>query len=229
MTVSTNINVPMDIATRQMSITKFDPSPAGSIEILGIATATCLLAFFLCIIFCAGLQILCHSRYSSSPESSVGHVPYIIKTSGEKDKSRRSICAWNATHLGRPRTFYGEQQDISETPFSARLGCITRMKITRRSNVIPEKHYYTQIPPRCKPVSRKPLSMPNTTINSIKREDTTLDMEEGLSLSYKADTAIPTALNGFTRPHGTATCREPKAKSGEHSNISFLHCRTTSL
>ncbi|KAI0456194.1 hypothetical protein F5B21DRAFT_165029 [Xylaria acuta] len=229
MTVSMSISVPMDVATRQMSITNFDPSPASGIEILGIATATCLLAFFLCILLCAGLQISCDSWYGFSLESDVGDVPRIIKTSGEKDGSQRSICKWTVTPLGQSRTVYDEQQDISQAPCSARPGCITRMKITRRNNVIPERYYYTHIPPRCKPVSRKALLMPSSGISSTRREDATLDMEEGLNLSYDAATPVPNSPGDFTRSYRIGTCRESKVKNGEHPGRPFLHSRTTSL
>ncbi|KAI1755344.1 hypothetical protein F4782DRAFT_401419 [Xylaria castorea] len=219
----------MDVATRQMSITNFDPSPAGGIEVLGVATATCLLAFFLCIILCAGLRILCYSRYASSPEFDVGDTHRIIRMSVEKNESEQSICKWTVIPPSLSRTVYDERQDISQKPCSTRPGCITRMKITRRNNVTPERHYYTQIPTRCKPVSRKPLLMPNSVISSIRRGDTTLDMEEGLSLSYDAAAAVPNGLGDLTRPYGTVKCREPKTKNGEHSGRSFLHCRVTSL
>ncbi|KAI8948285.1 hypothetical protein F4801DRAFT_468400 [Xylaria longipes] len=224
-----NISVPMDIATRQMSIANFDPSPASGVEILGIATATCLLAFFLCIILCTGLRISCYSWYTSASESYIGDAPSIMKMSGKRDESQRPISKWTATFLGRSRTSHDGQQHNSQTPCFARPGCIARMKIMRRNNAVPERYYYTQIPPRCKPLPRKPLLIPNSVISSIKRKDTTLDMEEGLYFNYDTAAAVPNGLDDFTHPNGMATYRESKAKNGDHSGISFLHCRTTSL
>ncbi|KAI1742127.1 hypothetical protein F4680DRAFT_412978 [Xylaria scruposa] len=229
MMVSLKMNIPMTVATRQMSIATFDPSPASGIELLGIATATCLLAFFLCVLFCAGLRIFSHSWYASYPGLHRGNTPHIIRTSAEEDGSEQSIGKRTITPFSRSRIFHDEQQDFSQPPYSARPGCITRMKIARRNNIIPERYYYTQILPRCKPVSRKRLFMPNPAISSMRREYTTLDMEEGFGLSYDAAAAVPNDLTDFPRPYETATCRESKAKTGEHTGRSFLHCRGTSL
>ncbi|KAI0857966.1 hypothetical protein F4860DRAFT_487744 [Xylaria cubensis] len=229
MTVSLNIYTPMDIATRQMSITTFDPSPASGIELLGIATATCLLAFFLCVLFCAGLRIFSYSYYASSPELHRGNTPHIIRTSAEEDGSEQSICKQIVTPLSRSPIFHDEQQDDSQLPCSTRPGCVTRMKIARRHNVIPERYYYTQISPRCKPLSRKRLLMSKPLTRSVRMKDTTLDMEEGLDLGYDAAAAVPNGPSDVPRPYETATCRESKAKNGENSGRSFLHCRGTSL
>lgn len=229
MTASTGISLSMDIATRQMSIANFDPSPASGIEILGVATATCLLAFFLCLLLCAGLRISCCSWYSSSPGSDVNNAPHIITTSGEKCRSQRLIRKWIGIPLRQPGIVSDEQQDISQTPCSAKLSRISRMRITRRNNAIPTRYYYTQFPPRYKPVSRKPLFMPNSVISSIRQENMTSDIEEGLGLSYDATAAPPNGLGDFARSQGTTTCNESKAKNREHSDRSFLHYRTTSL
>ncbi|TRX94431.1 hypothetical protein FHL15_004586 [Xylaria flabelliformis] len=230
MTVSLNIDIPMDIAARQMSITTFGPSPASGIEVLGIATATCLLAFFLCLLFCAGLRIFSYSWFASSPELHRGDTPRIIRTSAEQDGSEQSICKRIVTPLSRSPIFHDEQPDDSQPPCSARPGCVTRMKIARRNNIIPERYYYTQIPPKCKPLSRKRLLMSKPVISSVRRENTTLDMEEGLGLSYDAAAAaVPHGLGDLPRPYETATCRESKTKDGEHPGRSFLHCRGTSL
>ncbi|KAI0443426.1 hypothetical protein F4803DRAFT_315927 [Xylaria telfairii] len=228
MTVSTSISVSMDIATRQMSIANFDPSPASGIEILGIATATCLLAFFLCLLLCAGLRISCYSWYSSSLGSDVSDAPHIITNSGEKYRSQQLIRKWAGTPPRQPGIHYDGQQDISQTPCSTKPSRISRMKITRRNSVIPTR-YYTQIPPRYKPVSRKPLFMRNSVIDSTRLENMTSDMEEGLSLSYGTAVAAPNGLDDFARPQGTAICNELKAMNDEHSGRSFLHYRTTSL
>ncbi len=56
--------VSMDIATRQMSTASFDLRPASDIEILGIATATCLLAFFLCYMLYTGLRMLSYASFA---------------------------------------------------------------------------------------------------------------------------------------------------------------------
>ncbi|KAI3344022.1 hypothetical protein F4824DRAFT_30579 [Ustulina deusta] len=208
--------VSMDIATRQMSTASFDLRPASDIEILGIATATCLLALFLCYMLYTGLRMLSYASFA-------------VKTSWKRGETPRSVCEWSATH-SQPRASYDGQQEDSRTPYFANSARNTRMKTPWGKPVIMKQYYHTQIPARRKPLSRKPLPMSNSMISSIRWKDTTLDMEEGWSLRSDATASVADKYDDATRPNETTSYRESKVKeNGGYSDRSFLHSYTASL
>ncbi|KAI1200456.1 hypothetical protein F5X97DRAFT_340552 [Nemania serpens] len=201
---STGASIPLDVATRQMTIANFDPRPASHIEILGLATAICLLVFVLCTMLCTGLRKLWDV---CSPKSDVSDIPPPMKTPKKRDQVRRSTRKWS--FISRLRTNHDGQKEGSLASHLTSSASNTRVKILKKTYTATKQDYYTQIPARCKPASRKPLLLPNAGINTIRRKDTTLDMEEGLGLSPNA--AASSASGGHsTQPSGTASCRESK-------------------
>lgn len=138
---------------------------------------------------------------------------------------RRSTRKWS--FISRLRTNHGEQEGSPYTPHSTSSASKTRVKIKPHATI--KRNYYTQIPDRCKPPSRKPLPLPKAAISTTRGKDTTLDMEEGLGLSSNAAASFPNG-DHFTHPSGTASCRESKSEKSIHNfDKSFLHCRTASL
>ncbi|KAI1190602.1 hypothetical protein F5B17DRAFT_64036 [Nemania serpens] len=223
MTASAGAGIPLDVATRQMTITNFDLRAANGIEILGITTAIFLLALILCRILCTGLLTLWDLCCLQSGVSDM--IPPIMKMPKKRDEVRRSTRKWS--FISRLRTNHGEQEGSPYTPHSTSSASKTRVKIKPHATI--KRNYYTQIPDRCKPPSRKPLPLPKAAISTTRRKDTTLDMEEGLGLSSNAAASFPNG-DHFTHPSGTASCRESKSEKSIHNfDKSFLHCRTASL
>lgn len=198
----------MNIVTRQMSITNFEAHPASTLQIFAIATATCLLALFLCSLVFIWLQ---DSLYPSFPGPDVGDALYNMKMPEERDEILRSGRSWASSSLGRPRSVYNRLREKPQESLFAGLVSETRFGMSRKSYTITGRHLY-------KPLVQKP------TKGSIRRKNTTLDMEEGLSL-------ISNVTDGcdFTRPAGAAACEERGLQiRRDHSDISFLHRRTAS-
>ncbi|KAI1310975.1 hypothetical protein F5Y03DRAFT_402627 [Xylaria venustula] len=96
--------ISMGIANRQMSTASFDLRPAGDIEILGIATATSLLAFFLCHLICVGLRALWHTSSA-------------IEMPRKRSEAPRPVRKWFTTAPSQPHDSYGGRQESSRTPY----------------------------------------------------------------------------------------------------------------
>ncbi|KAI1423817.1 hypothetical protein F5Y12DRAFT_715937 [Xylaria sp. FL1777] len=198
----------MGIVTRQMSTASFDLRPAGDIEILGIATATCLLAFFLCYMLCTGLRTLLYASFA-------------MKTPRKRGETSRSGCEWSATPLSWPQTGYDGEQEDSRTPYLTSSVRITRTKTPWENPITTKKYCYTQIPARRKPLSRRPLQMSNSMLSSNRWKDTALDTEKSWSLTPNATISVLT---------DTASCKESTAKeNGGYSDRSFLQYYSASL
>ncbi|KAI1824817.1 hypothetical protein F4861DRAFT_228234 [Xylaria intraflava] len=203
MTATIDTTAPINVAVRQMSMKHFDLRPASNIELLGIAIATCLLAFFLSVMLCTGIRI---SWGSVSPAPDAGDIPN-TSIPGKGSKTARSIRKWSTVSLSRLRTrYYDDLHDCPQTPYFASLGYNKRMRL-----------------------SRKPLLMVVPTITSVERKDAVFDLEEGLGLKSASYSAVSNGYGDSLRP-GEVVCRglKPK-KNGDHSGGSFLHYRTASL
>ncbi|KAI1167855.1 hypothetical protein F5B18DRAFT_333682 [Nemania serpens] len=225
MTGSTGASIPLDVATRQMTIANFDLRPASGIEILGIATATCLLTFVLCSMFWTGLRILWDVCYL---KSNVSDIPPITNAPKKRDEVGRSVRKWSSIGSGLQTNNDGHKAS-SYTSHFTRSASHTRVKILKKTHATARQYYHTQIARGGKPASRKPLLLPNTAINTIRRKNNTLDMEEGLGLSSNATASFANGSHS-THPSGTASCRESKSEKNTNDfDKSFLHCRTASL
>lgn len=209
MPVSKGASVPLNIVARQMSVTNFEARPASNLQVLAIATATCLLALFLCSLVFIWLQ---DSLYPSFPEPDVGDVLYYnMKTPKERDGISRAGRNWASCSLGRPRSVHDRQRETPQESLFAGSAFETRFGMSRKSYTITGRHLYKSL-------------VSNPTKGSIRRKNTTLDMEEGLSL-------ISNATNGYdyTRPAGAVPYEERGLQmTRDHSDISFLHRRTAS-
>ncbi|KAI1133047.1 hypothetical protein F5Y10DRAFT_155433 [Nemania abortiva] len=221
MTTSPNTPVSIDVTTRQMSTTSLDIQPASYAEILGIATATCLLASFLCCVLLVGLRMLWQACYPKFDSTSAP------KTSGKRDEATPSVGKWSFIACIRSRDSHGDQQDGTPTPHFTNSAGNRRMQILRNNHK--KQYYYTQMAARCKPASRKPLPQSNFTITPIRWKDTTLDMEEGLSLRSHVAAAVNNAHDESAGSNKMASSVELEAKDADDSNLSFLPCRTASL
>ncbi|KAI0402899.1 hypothetical protein F4802DRAFT_330509 [Xylaria palmicola] len=222
-------DVPTDVAIRQLSIANFDPRPANGVEILGIAVATCLLAFFLCNMLCIGLCLL---RHTFSPTINIGDAPNVTppisKTTEGVGKIPRSVYKGPAMPLTQTHSGYNEQQNSSLVSYPLKPGCNARMGISRINHLVTKRHYYTQILPEYRPVTRKRLRISIPGKIPARQKDTTLDMEEGLVLKFDAGAHHPDKSDHSTPPNGTLPRRESKSKSGD-SEKSFLRHRAASL
>lgn len=130
----------MDIATRPRPPKSLDlPEfiPATEVEILGTATATCLLGFLLGYMLYTGLRLL---FLTSLPE----------KTPKERDETGK----WSFSTLRRSRISYDRRK---ETPYLTSTAHEVRIMTPWEKPVIMKQYYHTQIPARRKPLSRKPL------------------------------------------------------------------------
>ncbi|KAI1282501.1 hypothetical protein F5Y07DRAFT_241724 [Xylaria sp. FL0933] len=186
--------VPMDIVAREVPAASLQLRPAGDIEILGIATATCLLAFFLCSMLCTGLWMLRHAVFAVKIGRKRGEIP-------------RPLIELPANPLTRPQVSWDGYQELSGTPYSTSSARISEMK-TPWETLATMKHYAcTQIPARRKPLSRKPLPMSNFMLNSNSWEHKPLNAERRWSLRSNE-----------------ASLFEPKVKETRgYSDRSFLH------
>lgn len=226
MTISMRSDVPIGIATRQMSIASFDLRPASDIEILGIATATCLLAICLFSMLLAVLQKIWHVFSLKLGASDNSH---ITKTSEKRSETNRSILRWLSIPLGRSRGSYDRQQDNTQTQDLTSSTCKQRMRVSWENHVIMKQYYYTHIPTRCKPTSTEPPLPLSPKMKVTRRKITTLDMEEGLSLKSNAAGIATNLHDNLTRSNLVSFCREPEMKDADDSNRSFLHGRAASL
>ncbi|KAJ8124939.1 hypothetical protein O1611_g8700 [Lasiodiplodia mahajangana] len=222
-------NIQIDVDAREVSTVSTNLRPASDIEILGVATATCLLAFFICSVLWTGLRRL---RRTYSPELDRSGTHQTTMTSSKRDGATPSIRKWSSIPSIRSRDGSSEQQQQqqdSQTSRSTNSASNKRMKISWKNHVISKQYYYTQMAARCKPASRKPLLLPNSTIASIRWKDTTLDMEEGLSLRSNAVAAATNSHDDFSRLKRLALRGELQEKNVDDLKISFLPCRIASL
>ncbi|KAI3336794.1 hypothetical protein HD806DRAFT_542579 [Xylariaceae sp. AK1471] len=223
MTTSIRAGIPENVVARQTSIETYGLRPASGIEILGIATATCLLAFFLCTMFCTILRI---SWCAYFPNSDACIAPHTTKISEKRGKVSRSIRKWSSTPLSRPRICYDRAADPSQTPYYTSSAYNTRIKTLGESYLSITQNGCAHIPTRY-----KLLLMPDSTTTSTRRQETTLDLEEGLSLKSNATAVATEDYDDFTRRNGAASHTE--ANLGEmnkaHFDSSFLPYRTASL
>ncbi|KAI1116227.1 hypothetical protein F5Y14DRAFT_408617 [Nemania sp. NC0429] len=215
---STGASIPLDIATRQMTIANFDFRPANGTEILGIATATCLLGLVLCCMFWTGLRMLWDA---CPPKSDVSDIPPIMKTPEKGGEEQQPTRQWPLISRGTQTEYDGQE----ESPCTARV-----RRFQKPHAATQQQQYYTQFSARRKRGSRKPLLLPNAAINTTRQKDTTLDMEEGLGSGSNAADYFVNGGDCSAHPSGTASCRVSKSeKSLEDFDMSFLHCRTASL
>ncbi|KAI0196465.1 hypothetical protein F4808DRAFT_305662 [Astrocystis sublimbata] len=243
--------VPVGITARYISLANFSPSPASSAEIVGIVTTTVLLASFLCVMLFTGLRVLFLTWYASYFQ--------IEPTSDVEKEARQAICKWALGFLGLSLAPCndGEQGGIPAVADLCDLAkssssCMPQMRITRRHNILPNRNYYTQLPPRSKLLSRKPLFAPTASAlfgslrrgNNTRRADVTLEMEEGLFSGQDA-AAAPTPPSTpydidvendthFTRAresslYCTYSGRGMTREGQFPGRGSFLQVRTTSL
>ncbi|KAI1180238.1 hypothetical protein F4777DRAFT_305110 [Nemania sp. FL0916] len=227
MAVSTRAGALLEAAARRMSSKEVDPFPASSIEILGIGTATCLLAFFACSMFCTAFRLL-WIACSSRPKAS--NVPSTTKASGYKGGLPSSICEWPLIPSDGSRTSWDGQRKNSLTPHFRRSACDARMKIYSKTHPVTKQYSHTRISAKHKSMPRKPLTRSTQMITSIRRKGTTLDMEEGLISRSNPTLKLTSNYGRSSYRSGTVSCREPKVKrEKDECNKSFLHCRTASL
>ncbi|KAI0526617.1 hypothetical protein F5B22DRAFT_168360 [Xylaria bambusicola] len=202
----------MNIATRQLSHSSPNLQPASDIEILGIATAICLLGFFVCYMLFTGLQMLFSASWTVRT----------LKKRGEADE-----CLMSS--MGRSQISYDVPR---KSPYLTSPAREVRMKTSWEAAVITKQYNYTQIPARRKPLSRKPLifSTLNPNIGATRWKDTTLDMEEGWSFGLTTTDSATSKPDNAIRLDEMAPCRNFKAgeKTGFYDR-SFLHRYTMSL
>ncbi|KAI1431156.1 hypothetical protein GGR50DRAFT_103805 [Xylaria sp. CBS 124048] len=216
------VTVPIDIVTRQMPMGYIDSRPASGIELLGIATSTCLLALFLVNMLCTWIRM---TWGASSLPSDAGDAP-VTMTPNKGSKTARLICQWSTTSLGRLRTGYDSLQNYPKTP-TASLGHNTRTKTPRTGGLSIPEHFRTQGRVRAgrKQLLRRPLLVANPSETSTERKDTIFDLEEGRSaFSDGSDSSGCLLL-----PDEAVTCKESKPSDEAYSGESFLHFRTASL
>ncbi|KAI0118871.1 hypothetical protein GGR51DRAFT_570630 [Nemania sp. FL0031] len=225
MAILTSTGVLIDMTARRVPTTSLSLRPASDIEILGIATATCLLAIFLCSVLWAGARVL---RCAYSPKLDRSDTSHITTTSDIRAGATLSVRKWSSIPSSRSQDSSSGQQRGSQTPRFTNATSNKRMKIPWKNHVITKQYYYTQMVPRCKPASRKPLLFSNPRMTSIRWKDTTLDMEEGLSLRSNA-AAITNGHDDFPCLKRVALCRESKEKDAGDLNNSFLPGRVASL
>ncbi|GAW26018.1 hypothetical protein SAMD00023353_1900180 [Rosellinia necatrix] len=218
MTASTRTGVPLDVATRQMSIASFHPRSASEIEILGIATATCLLAFFLCLMICMGLWMSWDAQF---PGSNAPDLLHTTETFAERGRAFRSIRRWTGIPPSRSRTGYDGQIDGPRIPYFVGSAPATRMKTLKKSCGITNRYYHTRIPAKCKLLPRRPLLSAHVMIDSIRQKGPMLDMEEGLGLIPNTTTTVDNSPN--------CTRSTTVASSADRPDAPFLHSRTASL
>ncbi|KAI0804117.1 hypothetical protein GGR55DRAFT_333349 [Xylaria sp. FL0064] len=185
---------PMDIVARETPAASLHLRPAGDIEILGIATATCLLAFFLCSMLCTGLWMLRHAVFA-------------VKTGRKRGEIPRPLVELPANPLTRSQVSWGGYQEDSGTPYSTSSARVSEMKTPWETLATVKQYAYTQIPARRKPLSRKPLPMSSFMLNSNSWEDKPLNTERSWCLRSNE-----------------ASLFEPKVKETKgYSDRSFLH------
>ncbi|RWA08018.1 hypothetical protein EKO27_g7086 [Xylaria grammica] len=218
---------PMDIATRQMPTASFDLGPAGDVEILGIATATCLLAFFLCYTLYMGLWM---SPSASFAEPYANDAPHITKPASKRRRFPRPVCEWYKFTSNRPQASHPRQHEEFQTPYFTYSARNARVKRPEGTPILTKQYYYTQIPARGKPLSRKRLPMSSFTINSNRRKYMALDTEEGLGSRPSTTVAVADKCDRAIRSNEVISYREPKGKENRgHSDKSFLRYHTASL
>ncbi|KAI0531523.1 hypothetical protein GGR58DRAFT_524449 [Xylaria digitata] len=217
----------MDPATRQMPTANFYLRPASDVEILGITTATFLLALFLCYMLYVGLPM---SSCVFLTKSYARDLPHIVKTSSGRDTFSQSVCEWTTIPLTRSRASYHGQHEEYQTPYFTCSAQNSRTKWSGETPITTKQYYYTRIRGRGKPLSRKPLLISNSVIHSIRQKDMALGMEEGLSLRPSTTAVVAGKYDNAIRPNETTSCMESEAKENRgHFDRSFLRHYTVSL
>ncbi|KAI0435163.1 hypothetical protein F5Y09DRAFT_293895 [Xylaria sp. FL1042] len=189
----------MDIVARQMPAASLHLRPAGDIELLGIATATCLLAFFLCSMLCTGLWMLRHAVFA-------------IKAGRKRGEISRPVCEWTANPLDPSHISCDGYQEDSKIPYSTSSARVTQMKAPWEKLVTAKQYSYTQIPARRKPISRKPLLLSDPMLYSNSWKDTELDTDRRWNL----------------RSNETSSFESKTKENRGYSDRSFLHYSTIS-
>ncbi|KAI8634824.1 hypothetical protein F5Y19DRAFT_126136 [Xylariaceae sp. FL1651] len=226
-TMSIRADAPEDVVNHQTLFENFRLRPANRIEILGIATATCLLAFFLCTLLCMILEIPC---CASSPSPDGSDISDTMTISGERDERPQPLHNRTSAPLEPSRINCHETQEHPQKPYLMSLIHNTRITTAKGNLFNIKREHNAKITTGIKLAWSKLAQMPGSKIISNRRKDTTLDLEEGFNLRSNAIAGTAGGEGGLTHPDREALRKVSKMeKNGDHSGSSFLPCRTASL
>ncbi|KAI1814817.1 hypothetical protein GGS20DRAFT_378913 [Poronia punctata] len=196
--------------------------PASNLEILGIATATCLLSFFLCAMLCTIFRVWWPDLFCRSDTVDALRVIEVLE---RRYQLRRSLRNW-ANRFPRLRVRHGKSERIYRKRKYAGLESHVRMNAPAEDLNVKQRHRHHTYDPASYTVVLSSLSVPGPTLLSTE-QDIISRLDKRLSLPSHDN---PIVVYGPSCSGGAVPTTQRNAERGHKNSaeISFLPHRAAS-